>query len=131
MHSSELGFCPASQHALIASQHDRESANVDVLSEDNILPSSILNRNEDRSAVRGIPQPAFVGSDAPVDGIRVRSIRDTNLDIGVFEPETRIYVRCDFVVRFHDIFYVYIHEIVEGVYMLLNQALDFQESRKE
>lgn len=72
-----------------------------------------------------------MGSDAPVDGIRVRSIRDTNLDIGVFEPETRIYVRCDFVVRFHDIFYVYIHEIVEGVYMLLNQALDFQESRKE
>ena len=60
-----------------------------------------------------------MGSDAPVDGIRVRSIGDTNLDIGVFEPETRVDVGGDLVVGFYNVFYVDTNEVIERIDVLL------------
>ena len=96
-----------------------------------MFSSSILNCDKNGGAVGRISKAAFVGRNSFVDCVGIGSVRETDLDVDVLEPETRIDIGCDFVVGLHDIFYVYIHEIVEGVYMLLNQALDFQESRKE
>lgn len=69
--------------------------------------------------------------DAFVDRIQVRSVRKTNINVSVFEPESRVNIRSNFVVGFDDILDVQINEVVERVDMLLNESLYFQKCREQ
>ena len=52
------------------------------------------------------------------------------MDIRIFQPETRVNVGGDFVIRLQDVLDVDIYEIVERVNVLLHQTLDFEERRQ-
>lgn len=53
-HSSELRFIPASEDTFVAPQHNRQSSNVDVGSAHDVFSSSVLNSDENGSAVSDI-----------------------------------------------------------------------------
>lgn len=67
---------------------------------------------------------------ALVYGVRIRSVRESHMNVGVLEPEPRVDVRSHFVVCFHNVLDVNIYEVVERVDMLLNEAFDFQKCRQ-
>lgn len=69
--------------------------------------------------------------DALVNGICIRPVRETNDNVRVLEPEPRIYIGGDFVIGFENILDVYVHEIVEGINVLLHEPLDFEEGREQ
>lgn len=62
-----------------------------------------------------------------VESGRFISVRKCNMNIGVFQPEARVDVRSDFVIRFEDVLDVYINKIVERVYVLFNKTLHFEK----
>ena len=66
-------------------------------------------------------------SDRFVDGIWVRAVGETDVNIGVLEPETRVYIRGDFAVCFYDILDVYVNKVVERVDVLLDETLDLKK----
>ena len=53
------------------------------------------------------------------------------MNVGVLQPEPGIYVRRDFVICLQDVLDVHIHKVIERVNMLLDQAFNLQESRKQ
>jgi len=71
-----------------------------------------------------------VRGDRFVDSVGVRAIRHTHVDVRVFEPEARIYVRCNLVISPENVKQIDIDKVVEGVNVLLDKPLDFQESRE-
>jgi hypothetical protein len=60
-----------------------------------------------------------------VDRVCVRTIRKSNMNVGVLQPESGIYVRRDFVICFQDVLDVHIDKIIEGVDVLFDETLDF------
>jgi hypothetical protein len=66
-----------------------------------------------------------------VDGAGVDAVREADLDIGVLEPEAGINVRCDLVVGLQDVLDIDVDEVVEGVDVLLDEALHFEESGEQ
>lgn len=62
-----------------------------------------------------------------VDGRNFISVRETNIDVTVFEPESRIDVGSDFVISFHDIFYVDIDKVIERVNVLFDEPFDLEK----
>jgi hypothetical protein len=64
---------------------------------------------------------------ALVDRICVRTIRESDVDVSILQPEAGIYVRCDLVICFQNVFDVHIDKIVEGVDVLFDKTLDFQK----
>lgn len=70
-------------------------------------------------------------SDALINSICVRSVRESDGDVCVLEPETRIDIRSDLIISLEDIFDVDIHEIIERVNMLLYETLDLKKSGQE
>ena len=85
----------------------------------------------DWCAVRDVSQATFMRRNALVDRIEIGPIRESNVDVSVLEPEPRVNVRRDFIVSFDDILDIYIDEIVERVYMLLDKSLYFKKGWKE
>jgi hypothetical protein len=59
-----------------------------------------------------------------VDRIRIRTIRKSNMNVGILQPEPGIYVRGDFVIRFQDVLDVDIDKVIEGIDVLFDKALD-------
>jgi len=72
-----------------------------------------------------------VGRDGFVDGISVRAIRHADRDVGVFQPEARVNIRGDLVIRPEDIEEVDIDEMVKRINVLLDKPLDFEECREQ
>lgn len=70
-------------------------------------------------------------SDLLINGRELIAIRKTNPNVSVFKPEVRIDIRCDCAVGLENIFYVYIDEVVEGIYVLLHKTLDFEKCRQQ
>ncbi len=62
--------------------------------------------------------------DALVDNVHFVAVGKANVNIGEFEPETRVNIRGDFVVGLDYILDVGVAEIVEGIDMLLDETLD-------
>lgn len=60
-----------------------------------------------------------------VDGLDLISVWKSYIDVGIFEPESRIDIGSDFVVSFHDVFNINIDEVVERVSMLFDETFDF------
>lgn len=60
-----------------------------------------------------------------IDRVGVRTIRKSNMNVGVLQPESGIYVRGDFVICFQDVLDVHIDEVIEGVDVLFDETLDF------
>lgn len=46
-------------------------------------------------------------------GFHFVPVGETNIDIGVFEPEAWVYIRSYLVIRLNDVFDVNVHEVVE------------------
>lgn len=82
-HPGQLSFIFPSQDTLAASEHDRQSPDINIRSPDDAFPSSILDCDMNRRAVRDISQTTFMGCNALVDGIEIRPIRKPNVYIGV------------------------------------------------
>ena len=70
-------------------------------------------------------------SDAFVDRVRVRPIREANADIGVFEPETGVNVRGDFAIGFENVLDIDINKVVEGVDMLFHEPFHLEKGRQQ
>lgn len=70
-----------------------------------------------------------MGGDALVDSVQIGAVREANLNVGVFEPESGIDVRSDFVVSFDDVLDVGINKVVERINVLFDETLHFEESR--
>jgi hypothetical protein len=68
-----------------------------------------------------------VRRNAFVDRICIRTIRESNMNVGILQPEAGIYVRRDFVICFQDVLDVHINKVIEGVNVLLDKAFDFQK----
>jgi hypothetical protein len=82
-------------------------------------------------AVRDVSQATFMRRNALVDRIKIGPIRESNVDVGVLEPEPRVNVRRDFIVSLDDILDINIDEIVERVYVLLDKSLYFKKGGKK
>lgn len=82
-------------------------------------------------AICDIAQATFVRSDALVNSIQIRSIREADINVRIFEPETRVHVRSDFIVCFDDVLDVGFHEIIEGINMLFYETLYFEKGREQ
>ena len=115
------------QNALAATQHDWEAPDIDIAL-DNVPAASVVYGDDDWSAVRDIAKAAFVRSDPLVNCLRLVAVRESNVYIRVLEPETRVDIRSNLVVRFDDIFYIGFDEIIERIDVLLDETFDFQES---
>jgi hypothetical protein len=59
--------------------------------------------------------------------LQLVSIRETNVNVGVLEPETRVNVGGDFVVRLDNVFDIGIDKVVEGVDVLFHQPFDLEK----
>ena len=90
-----------------------------------MLSTSVLNIDEDRCAVCCVTKSAFLWCDAFVDRVCICPLRKPNLNVRILQPEPGIDIRSDFIIGFDDVLDIYIDEIVEGIYMLFNEALDF------
>lgn len=51
------------------------------------------------------------------------------MNVGVLEPEPGIDVRSDFAVGFDDILDVRVDEVIERIYMLLDETFYFEKCR--
>ena len=69
--------------------------------------------------------------DTFVDGMRIRPVGKSDVNVGVLEPETRINVRGNLVVGFDNIFDIYINKIIERVDVLLDKSLYFEKCGKK
>lgn len=129
-HLRQLSFTASSQYTLATSQHDRQSPNIDIPLDYSLAPS-ILNCDHDWCAICDVSQTTFVGSKLLIDSPHFISVRESDVDIDVLEKETRVDIRGDFIVRFDDVFYVNIDEVVERVDMLLDKTFDLQKCRQK
>ena len=84
----------------------------------------------DRRAIGYVSQTTFVRRNALVDRVKICPIRESNVYIGVFEPESGVDVRSDLVISFDNILDIQIDKIVERVYVLLDESLYFKEGWK-
>jgi len=66
-----------------------------------------------------------------VNRIRVCAIREADADVGVFEPETGVDIRGDFVVGLEDVSDIDIDEVVEGVNVLFHEAFHLEKGRQQ
>lgn len=81
----------------------------------------------DWCAIRYVAYPAFMWGDTFVNCIEICAVWCTYIDISIFEPETRVDIRCDFIIGFYDAFDIGIHKVVEGVYVLFDKTFHFEE----
>jgi len=65
-----------------------------------------------------------------VDRVCVRTIRKTDMDVGIFQPESGVYVRRDLAICLQDVLDVHIDKIIEGVDVLFDKTLDFKKGRE-
>jgi hypothetical protein len=131
VHARERGLRAAREHALVAPEHERQPADVDVLALDDLLAARVLDRDEDRRGVRRVAQAALVRRDGLVDRVRVRAVGEADADVGVLEPEARVDVRGHLVVRAEDVLDVDVDKVVERVDVLLHEPLDLEERRQK
>jgi hypothetical protein len=54
-------------------------------------------------------------------------VGEAYVDVDIFKPKSWVHIRGYFVISFDYVFEVDIDEVVEGVDMLLNETLHFQE----
>jgi hypothetical protein len=66
-----------------------------------------------------------------VNRIRVCAVREVDTDIGVFEPETGVNVRGDFVIGFEDAFDIDIDEVVERVNVLFHEPFHLEKGGQQ
>jgi hypothetical protein len=66
-----------------------------------------------------------------VDRVEIRPVRESNVDVGVLEPESRVDVRRDFVISFDNVLDIQIDEVVKRVYMLFDESLYFKKSGEQ
>ena len=130
-HAGQLSFCPSRQNAFVTLQHDGKASNIHVGSPDDGFASGVLDSDENGRTVRDVTKPAFMGCNALVDGVRVRSVGEAHDNIGVFEPETGIDIGGDLVVSLEDIFDVNVDEVIERVDVLLDESLDLEKGREQ
>lgn len=127
-HSRQLRLGPASEHALVAPEHDGETADVHVRAPNDILAARVLDRDEDRGAVRGVPQPALVRGNALIDRVGVGPVREADYNVCVLEPEARVDVRGYLVIGLQDVLDVDVDEVVEGLDVLFDETFHFEKS---
>jgi len=65
-----------------------------------------------------------------VDRVCVRAIRKSDMDVGILQPESGIYVRRDLVICIQDVLDVHIDKVIKGVDMLFDKTLDFKKGRE-
>jgi hypothetical protein len=68
-----------------------------------------------------------VWSHTLVNRFDVSAIREADVDVGVFEPETGVDIRGDFVVSLDDVLEIDVDKVIEGVYVLLDKAFHFEK----
>lgn len=119
-HRRQFRLALSRQDTLVTPQHDGQSPNLDTLRNNFLLPPRVLDVDVDGGRVAEIPQPAFVGSDALVDGVLVGSFGRSNSDVEVFEVEVRVNVAGDSRVRSEDGLKIDVDKVVERIEMLLN-----------
>ena len=49
------------------------------------------------------------------------------MNVGVFQPESRVDIRGHFVIGFQNVFDVYVNKVVERVDVLLDETLDLEK----
>jgi hypothetical protein len=125
-HTCQLSVRFPRQHALATPQHDRKTTD-DNLFADKILSSGVLDGNCYWRTVCDIAQSTFVRRYAFLDCIHVCTIGKPDFDIEIFEPETRVDVGCNLAIGFHNVFDVNVHEIIEGIDVLLDEAFYFEK----
>jgi len=52
------------------------------------------------------------------------------MDVGIFQPESGVYVRRDLAICLQDVLDVHIDKIIEGVDVLFDKTLDFKKGRE-
>jgi hypothetical protein len=62
-----------------------------------------------------------------VDRVCVCAIRKSDMNVGILQPETGIYVRRDLVICLQDVLDVHIDKVIKRVDMLLDKTLDFKK----
>ena len=82
-HLSQLGFGATCKYAFVAPEHDGKTPYVHIRPSDDILPSRILNGDENGSTVRRISQTALVGCNTFVDRVCVCAVGKSDMDVGV------------------------------------------------
>lgn len=112
-HSCQLRLVPPVEPAFVASEHDGQPTNVDIRPPHYVLPSGVLNSHQDWRTVRCVSQATFVRRNRLVDRIRVCTVWKPDMDIRILQPEARIDVGGDFVVRLKNILDVDIYEVIE------------------
>ena len=125
-HPRELSLGLSCQNTLATSQHDGEPTNINISLDDGFA-SSILDSDYYRGGVGDIPEATFVWGDFLVDSGHFITIGKPDVDVGVFEPKTRVDVRSDFMVCFNDVLNVDVDEVVERIDVLFDETLDLQE----
>lgn len=69
--------------------------------------------------------------DTLVDSVQICAVGETDVNVGILEPESGIDVRRDLVVRLDDILDVGINKVVERVNVLFDEPLDFKEGGQQ
>lgn len=92
---------------------------------DYLLSPCILDGDIDWCTVGSISKTAFMGGDALVNSIGVRSVRKPDGNVCVSEPEAWVDIRGHFIIRFKDIFDIDVDEVIERVDMLFDQSFYF------
>lgn len=88
-----------------------------------------MNSDYYRRSVSDIPETTFVWGDFLVDGGHFITIGKPDVDVGVFEPKSRVNVRSDFMICFNDVLNVEIDKVVERIDVLFDETFDLQEGR--
>lgn len=113
VHLCQFGVILSPEHTLVTPQHYRKMPDRDIGVRDNLASTGVLHGDDDRGKIARIPQPALVWGHETVRRPGIMTPWLTDSDIGVFEPETRVDVRGDLVVRFHDLLQLDVDEVVE------------------
>ena len=130
-HACQLRLRPSRKHALVAPQHDRQ-APYGLPPLHDRAPARVLEGDRDRRAVGNVAQTALVRGDVLlVVRLGLVAVGEADLDVHELDPEARVDVGGDLVVGLDDVLDVGVDEVVEGVNVLLDEALDLEESGEE
>jgi hypothetical protein len=66
-----------------------------------------------------------------VNCVRICAVREADTDISVFEPETGINVRGDFVIGLEDVFDIDIDEVVERIDVLFHEPFYLEKGGQQ
>ena len=124
------------QHALGAAQHDRHPADGDALLEDSLSATYVFEIDLDGSGVGGITQSALLRGDGGLngqDGILglIGATWGADVDVGELDVEVVVDIAVDDGARLHDLPELDLDKIIEGIDVLLDQALDLEEGGDE